>query len=54
LIQIEVKDVLADEILFGRLREGGRVHIDRAGASGVQGESVLSTEHLVFEFQKMG
>ena len=54
LIQIEVKDVLADEILFGRLREGGRVHIDRVDASGVQGENVLSTEHLVFEFQKMG
>jgi ATP-dependent Clp protease ATP-binding subunit ClpA len=28
LIQNEVKRVLADEILFGRLREGGRVDID--------------------------
>jgi ATP-dependent Clp protease ATP-binding subunit ClpA len=33
LIQTEVKRVLADEILFGRLREGGRVEIDvRDGA----------------------
>jgi ATP-dependent Clp protease ATP-binding subunit ClpA len=30
LIQTEVKRVLADEILFGRLREGGRVEIDGA------------------------
>ena len=28
LIQTEIKRVLADEILFGRLREGGRVEID--------------------------
>ena len=28
LIQVEIKRVLADEILFGRLREGGRVEID--------------------------
>ncbi|MFQ5667391.1 MAG: ATP-dependent Clp protease ATP-binding subunit ClpA [Candidatus Binatia bacterium] len=28
LIQAEIKRVLADEILFGRLREGGRVEID--------------------------
>ncbi len=28
LIQTEVKRVLADEILFGKLREGGRVEID--------------------------
>jgi len=33
LIQAEIKRVLADEILFGRLREGGRVEIDvRDGA----------------------
>jgi ATP-dependent Clp protease ATP-binding subunit ClpA len=33
LIQTEIKRVLADEILFGRLREGGRVEIDaREGA----------------------
>ncbi len=33
LIQTEIKRVLADEILFGRLREGGKVEIDvRDGA----------------------
>jgi len=30
LIQNEIKRVLADEILFGRLRDGGRVMIDAA------------------------
>ena len=30
LIQTEIKRVLADEILFGRLRDGGRVDIDAA------------------------
>jgi ATP-dependent Clp protease ATP-binding subunit ClpA len=34
LIQTEIKRVLADEILFGRLREGGRVEIDH-GADGL-------------------
>jgi ATP-dependent Clp protease ATP-binding subunit ClpA len=34
LIQQEIKRVLADEMLFGRLREGGRVDID-AGAEGL-------------------
>ena len=28
LIQTEVKQVLADEILFGQLQEGGEVEID--------------------------
>jgi ATP-dependent Clp protease ATP-binding subunit ClpA len=32
LIQTEIKRVLADEILFGRLRDGGRVEIDAAEA----------------------
>jgi ATP-dependent Clp protease ATP-binding subunit ClpA len=33
LIQTEIKRVLADEILFGRLRDGGHVEIDvRDGA----------------------
>ena len=35
LIQNEVKRVLADEILFGRLRDGGRVEID-AGEDGLR------------------
>jgi ATP-dependent Clp protease ATP-binding subunit ClpA len=30
LIQVEIKRVLADEILFGQLRDGGRVEIDAA------------------------
>ena len=34
LIQQEIKRVLADEILFGRLRDGGRVEID-AGEQGL-------------------
>jgi len=29
LIQVEIKDVLADEILFGRLKQGGKVFIRR-------------------------
>jgi ATP-dependent Clp protease ATP-binding subunit ClpA len=28
LLQIEVKDILADEILFGRLEKGGKVKLD--------------------------
>ena len=34
LIQTEIKRVLADEILFGRLRDGGKVEID-VGADGL-------------------
>ena len=30
LIQTEIKRVLADEMLFGQLREGGRVEVDVA------------------------
>jgi ATP-dependent Clp protease ATP-binding subunit ClpA len=30
LIQTEVKRVLADEMLFGRLKDGGKVEIDVA------------------------
>ena len=33
VIQTEIKRVLADEILFGRLREGGRVEIDARGGA---------------------
>ncbi len=28
LIQVEIKDKLSDEILFGRLEKGGKVHVD--------------------------
>jgi ATP-dependent Clp protease ATP-binding subunit ClpA len=31
VIQTEIKDVLADEILFGRLEKGGRVELDMKG-----------------------
>jgi ATP-dependent Clp protease ATP-binding subunit ClpA len=30
LIQNEIKRVLADEILFGKLQNGGRVEVDEA------------------------
>jgi len=33
LIQVEIKRVLADEILFGKLRDGGRVEIDARDAA---------------------
>ncbi len=39
IIQEEIKDLLSDEILFGRLERGGRVHID------------LKEGRLVFEYQ---
>ncbi|RJQ50158.1 MAG: ATP-dependent Clp protease ATP-binding subunit ClpA [Desulfobacteraceae bacterium] len=38
LIQIEIKDILSDEILFGRLAKGGHVFVDVIG------------DHLTFEF----
>jgi ATP-dependent Clp protease ATP-binding subunit ClpA len=50
LIQTEIKDVLADEILFGRLRDGGRVVIDRAPAVAPADDSGLVTSNLVFHF----
>jgi ATP-dependent Clp protease ATP-binding subunit ClpA len=31
LIQTEIKRVLADEILFGKLQNGGKVEIDEKG-----------------------
>ncbi len=49
-IQSEIKDVLADEILFGKLVKGGRVRIYRPDDA-LSGESeMLRTENLVFEF----
>ncbi len=47
-IQAEIKDVLADEILFGQLVRGGRVRICRPEEASE--ESALSTENLAFEF----
>ncbi|MGA7879126.1 MAG: ATP-dependent Clp protease ATP-binding subunit ClpA [Desulfoferrobacter sp.] len=49
LIQTEVKDVLADEILFGRLQNGGRVRIDRF-EEGASKDYMRSTENLTFSF----
>ncbi len=49
-IQSEIKDVLADEILFGRLMRGGRVRICRPGECTDIEDGSLKTENLVFEF----
>ena len=50
LIQVEVKDALADEILFGRLKTGGRVRIERRVADAEYAASALLKENLVFVF----
>ncbi len=53
LIQTEIKDVLADEILFGRLSRGGRVLISRLDEAAPEGGGTggeLRTENLVFRF----
>ncbi|MCE5335350.1 MAG: AAA family ATPase, partial [Desulfobacteraceae bacterium] len=49
-IQAEVKDVLADEILFGRLVHGGTVRICRPDEAPDEHEDILKTENLVFQF----
>ncbi|MGC9966559.1 MAG: ATP-dependent Clp protease ATP-binding subunit ClpA [Syntrophobacteraceae bacterium] len=49
-IQSEIKDVLADEILFGRLLKGGRVRIYTLEESPAHDQDVLRTKDLVFEF----
>jgi ATP-dependent Clp protease ATP-binding subunit ClpA len=38
-MQEKIKDVLADEVLFGRLRKGGTVSIG------------LADDHLTFEYE---
>ncbi len=48
LIQTEIKDVLSDEILFGRLQHGGFVRVDKAGEPPRLEDKVLTTENLVF------
>ena len=48
LIQTEIKDVLADEILFGRLRQGGLVRIERAEDCLEATDQDLKTENLCF------
>jgi ATP-dependent Clp protease ATP-binding subunit ClpA len=50
LIQAEIKDVLAEEILFGRLRTGGRVQIGLADEKTPDGLDEKVTENLSFRF----
>ena len=50
LIQTTIKDVLADEILFGRLKEGGRVRIAMADEPVNEKVEALKKEELSFEF----
>jgi ATP-dependent Clp protease ATP-binding subunit ClpA len=50
LIQSEIKDVLADEILFGRLRNGGEVRIDRPEDPHREGGEIIEKENLTFRF----
>jgi ATP-dependent Clp protease ATP-binding subunit ClpA len=50
LIQAEIKDVLADEILFGRLHNGGRVLIERVGETALEEDKALITKNLTFQF----
>jgi ATP-dependent Clp protease ATP-binding subunit ClpA len=49
-IQSEIKDILADEILFGKLVKGGRVKISRPEEALAEGQGDLRTENLVFQF----
>jgi len=53
-IQSEIKDTLADEILFGRLVKGGRVKIYRPEEAPGQQTEDLKSENLVFEFPDRG
>ncbi len=52
LIQTEIKDILADEILFGRLRNGGRVQIERPDESSWEGDNIVKTGNLCFRFME--
>jgi len=54
LIQTEIKDVLADEILFGALKEGGTVNILSSHEAVPESDEkkVLRKENLVFVFEK--
>ncbi len=49
-IQSEIKDILADEILFGKLLRGGRVRIYRPDEALPEDSDALKTENLVFQF----
>ena len=41
-------DILADEILFGRLRQGGMVRIERPEDCAPAADQTLNTENLCF------
>jgi ATP-dependent Clp protease ATP-binding subunit ClpA len=49
-IQAEIKDVLAEEILFGRLRTGGKVLIGRVEEAEAEDGNVKLTDNLAFTF----
>jgi len=54
LIQTEIKDVLADEILFGHLQRGGKVVISRQQEAAADADdNSLSTENLRFSFSDL-
>ncbi len=53
LIQAEIKDVLADEILFGRLRQGGLVRIQRLDECPDTTDQPSKTENLCFLFPEV-
>ncbi len=52
LIQTEIKDVLAEEILFGSIKGGGKVLIKRPDEKRIEDKAFISksTENLVFYF----
>ncbi|MBG0789253.1 MAG: ATP-dependent Clp protease ATP-binding subunit ClpA [Desulfovibrionaceae bacterium] len=56
VIQTEIKDVIADELLFGELMRGGVVTVDRAGKSKKSKKipSVGNSGEFVFSFEPMG
>lgn len=50
LIQMEIKDVLSNEILFGRLTGGGQVAIDLAPDADAPAPADSEKRHLVFTY----
>lgn len=50
LIQVEIKDVLSNDILFGKLAKGGRVHIDLDEASDGAPPADSNKRHLTFTY----
>jgi ATP-dependent Clp protease ATP-binding subunit ClpA len=50
LIQVEIKDVLSNDILFGKLVKGGRVHIDLDEAPDGAPPADSNKRHLTFTY----